>query len=182
MKGFYMMSINTRFTAAVLAVAVLTTSQVAAFSLQRLFTPKVMMLGLASACYVRLITKGSNHDYKMSDWAEDLREIMEDYNIFDRELYGKLLALFDKYVVGRQVSILDVSYRSKNEDGTIITLKDKKLKCKPFGLMGYFEAYVIRSLSKLGDIGKDWKSTNEFYGMFDDAVIVSGDNNIVVIK
>ena len=177
-----MLSLNARFKSAVLVLTMLTASQVSAMSFSSLFTPKKIAVLTFVAMWIRLRTKGSNYDYKMSDWKEDLRQVMEDYNIFDTELYQKLVELFDKYVIGRQVSILDVSYRSKSDDNTIMTLKDKKLKCKPFGLVGLFDAYVIVQLEKVGEIGKGWDSTNKFFEKFDDSITVVGNNNNVVVK
>lgn len=172
-----MMSLNARFKSAILVIAMLTVNHVGAFS-TNIFTPTSKKIGvlLAIGMWIRVRTKGSNYDYKLSDWRDDLKEIMEEYNIFDIELYKKLLELFDKYAIGRQVSILDVTYRSKREDGTIMTLKDKKLKCSPFGLMGLFDSYVIMQIEKIGETYKNWKDVKEFFTLFDDKAETTKDN------
>jgi hypothetical protein len=177
-----MLSLNTRFKSAVLVLTLLTASQVCAISFSSLFTPKKIAVLTFVAMWIRLRSKGSNYDYKISDWKEDLRQVMEDYNIFDIELYQKLVELFDKYVVGRQLSLLDVSYRSKSDDNTIMTLKDKKLKCSPFGLVGLLDAYVIIQLEAIGKIGTGWDSTNKFFEKFNDSITVVGNNNNVVVN
>ena len=177
-----MMSINSRFMAAILAVAILTTSQVATVSagISNMFTPTKIGVFALVAMWIRLSTKGSNYEYHLSDWKEDLRQVMEDYDVFDIELYKQLVRLFDKYMIGRQVSIIDAHYRTKSEDGTtIITLRDKKLKCRPFGLMGLFDGYVIKQLEKVGDIGKHWDTTAHFFDKFDDA---TADSNTIIVE
>ena len=167
MKERYMMSINARIKSAFLVVAMLTASQASACSMPTISPKKAAVLGLV-AMWVRLKTKGSSWNYKMSDWSEDLREVAEDYNIFDVALYKKFVALFDKYIIGRQLSVIDATYRTKNEDGTVVTLKDKKIKCTPFGLMGLFDAYVIAQLEKIGKISSDWENANKLFAKFDD--------------
>jgi len=157
-----MISLNTRFKSAILVMAMLTVNHVGALSVSNIFTPKNAVILGAVLTWIRVRTKGSNWDYKLSDWRDDLKEIMEEYNIFDIDLYKKLLELFDKYIAGRQVAILDVTYRSKQADGTIMTLKDKKLKCSPFGLMGYFDAFVIMQIEKIGDILKSLDDIKKF--------------------
>jgi|SRR5581483_11609688 len=176
-----MMSLNTRFKAAMLAVVMLTASHVGTVSASW-FTPKKVAAGIFVAMWVRLRTKGStNWDYKMSDWKADLKALMEEHNIFDVELYKQLVALFDKYVIGRQVSIIDTVRREKNEDGSITSYKRKKCDAKPFGVIGLIDAYVIMQLEKIGEIGKNWDSAGNFFAKFDDSVTIVGDNNSVTI-
>jgi hypothetical protein len=177
-----MMSLNTRFKSAMLVVMMLTASQVSAMSISNMFTPKKVAALAFIVGLVRLRSKGSNFDYKMSDWSNDVKSLLEDYNIFDIELYHNILNFIDKYVIGRQLSIIDATYRSKNEDGTVITLKRKKCDVKPFGLMGLFDAYVIIQLEKIGEIGKNWDGANAFFARFDDDYIAPKIEKVIVVE
>ena len=180
-----MMSLDTRFKAAVLAVSMLAAGQASAFSLQtinKISMPKKLVMIAFTAGLIRLWTKGSAWDYKMSDWKEDLKNLMKEYNIFDIESYKKLVAMIDKYIVGRQVSIIDATtYRSKNENGEIITLKRKKCDHKPFGLLGLFDAYILLQLEKLAKVAEHSKNSDNFFKMFDDAPAVEKHKTINVV-
>jgi hypothetical protein len=171
-----MISLNTRFKSAVLVIAMLATGHVAAFSASVFVpnSPKKIAGWCFVACWVRLATKGSKFDYKLSDWSADVKEIMEDYNIFDLDLYKRLVDLFDKYVIGRQLSVYPMTIRSKSEDGEKVTAKkDKYVKATPFGVMGLFDAYVIGMLSKVGDIAKDLDSASKLFEKFDSGNVVN---------
>src|SRR4030095_8120061 len=103
------------------------------------------------AMWIRLNTKGSSFNYKLKDWRSDFELFLKSLNIFDAESRAVLMTLFDKWVIGRQFSILDISTREEKEDGSVMTIKDKKIKAKPFGLMGYFDAYVLLQLKKINE-------------------------------
>jgi len=110
------------------------------------------------AMWIRLNTKGSSFNYKLKDWRSDFELFLKSLNIFDAESRAVLMMLFDKWVIGRQFSILDISTREEKEDGSVVTVKDKRIKAKPFGLMGYVDAYVLLQLKKINEHVKEINS------------------------
>jgi hypothetical protein len=130
---------------------------------------KQQVLGvILVSMWIRLQTKGTSFDYKASDWSDDVKDVMSSLNIFDSALYAKLVKMFDKWMVGRRLAILDSNTRTREEDGRIVTVKDKKLKCVAFGAMGLFDAYVISMLDKIGAIGVNFDKMQQFTtGAFD---------------
>lgn len=110
------------------------------------------------ATWIRLNTKGSSFDYKLKDWRSDFELFLKSLNICDAESRAVLLMLFDKWIVGRQLSIIDVSYETTDDNGMITTLKDKKIKAKPFGLMGWIDALVLKNIEKINDYAKEMNS------------------------
>ncbi len=107
------------------------------------------------AMWIRLNTKGSSFNYKLKDWRSDFDLFLKSFNIFDAESRATLLMLFDKWIIGRQLSIIDVSYESEDDNGTVTILKDKKLKAKPFGLMGFIDAYALIQFKKINEFAKE---------------------------
>ncbi len=96
----------------------------------------------------RLRTRGRNAEWSMSQLRSDFVELLNDFNIFDSKLYRQLLFLFDKYVIGLPVKLEDSSTRTKEENGSVLVVKGKKLMQKPFGLYGLFDAYVLMQMKK----------------------------------
>ncbi len=97
----------------------------------------------------RLVTKPTAKvPYSMEDLREDFKEFLSSLNIFDAKMYKQLLHMFDKYIIGLQVKIEETTTRTKNEDGSVFSLKGKKLIQKPFGAYGLFHAYVLTDMDK----------------------------------
>jgi hypothetical protein len=157
-----MTSLNIRCKSAVLAAMMAGTSffgttQVRAeFPVKKVAVVGATLVGLAT--WIRLNSKGSKFDYSMENWCADVDAFLKSYNIFDAESRATLIALYDKWIVGRQFKVIDVSYRSTDENGMITTLKDKKIKSMPFGLMGLFDAYVLFQIKKINENVKELKS------------------------
>ena len=147
-----MTSLNMRCKSAVFAAMVAAsgfvgTNQVQAFSAQ-----KAAIVGgtvVALGTWVRLNSKGSKWDYSMENWRADFELFLDSLNIFDAEKRATLLRLYDKWIVGRQLSIIDINYKTEDADGMVTTRKDKFIKARPFGVMGLFDAYVIYQLKKI---------------------------------
>src|ERR1700733_10823972 len=129
----------------------------------------------AWATWVRLNTKGSAFDYTTENWREDFKAFLQSLNIFDAESRATLMNLYDKWIVGRAFSLIDVAYRSRDENGVVVTRKDKKVKSKPFGLMGLFDAYVLIQLKKTQEVlvpaAFMWAVTNDPFGHFAKALV-----------
>ena len=180
------MSLNTRFKMAVLAASLLVAGNVSAFPVVQAFKKLSLSQQIAISGFtvgvIRLWTKGGAWDYKMSDWKNDLKGLMEEHNIFDVKLYKNIVAMIDKYIIGRRVSIIDATTRSKNENGEIVAMKRKRCDVKPFGLLGLFDAYVLMQLEKIGEIAKGLDTANNFFTLFVDTPTVVGDNNIIIVK
>ena len=92
----------------------------------------------------RLETR-KTENFKISDLREDYKEFLDSLNIFDTKLYRQLIYMFDKYIIGVPVKIIDKAVRRK-VDNEIHTYKESHLKQKPFGLYGLTHAYVLKPL------------------------------------
>lgn len=165
-----MMSLNSRFRSVALVLSLLVSGQVSAFAwptmpaMPTMPMSKQQVLGVVLvSMWIRLQTKGSNFHYKSADWSNDVKDVMSSLNLFDTELYTKLVKMFDKWLIGRKLSILDATYRTREEDGRVITVKDKKFKCAAFGAMGLFDAYVIGMLEKMAKITGDYEKVSKVY-------------------
>jgi len=99
--------------------------------------------------WLRLKNKGTKFNYKSSDWESDLKDVMSSLNILDRAFYVKLVKMFDKWCVGRRIKLIEITKRSKEEDGSVSARKDKELVVSPFGAMGLFDAHIISHIEAL---------------------------------
>lgn len=95
----------------------------------------------------RAMTKKAD-EYHMSDIKDDVRELLNSLNIFDSNLYKQILHMLDKYVVGLVFKKIEYTKRVKNDDGSITTEKDFKVKQKPFGIYGNIYSYLLLDLEK----------------------------------
>lgn len=109
------------------------------------------MVGFTYAVKTRLKTK-PKQDYKLDQWRDDLKELLNSFNIFDVKLYAQLVYIFDKYFVGSEFKREETTTRTRNEDGSVVTIKGKKLVQKPFGVYGLFDAYVIKQMKDTTDM------------------------------
>lgn len=106
-------------------------------------------IAFAYAGYRRLTTKRKpKKEYHMADLREDFKEFLASLNIFNGKMYRQLMFMFDKYIIGLQVKIENMTTRTKEEDGSVVTLHGKKLVQKPFGVYGLFHAYVLTDMDK----------------------------------
>lgn len=117
-------------------------------------TKEGVIITILSAMYTRLITKGSSWDYKCSDWRDDLAALSHCWNITDAQTYKTLAYLYDKWVIGRQFSLVDVIFEQIDKDGTKLKVKDKKIKSKAFGMLGLFDGYVIYQIKTFVELGE----------------------------
>jgi hypothetical protein len=100
---------------------------------------------------IQLKAKGTDYNYKLEDWHNDLSSLLKCYNIFDIESYKTVLHLINKWVVGRRLKFVEKTTRDKKDDGTVVTIKDHKIASTPFGAMGLFDAYVLYPMKDLTD-------------------------------
>jgi len=159
-----MMSLNIRVQSAVLACAMavsstsfcadsaasnattsLTQGAVACISNNKVLS---IVVGLVVMAKVRLMTK-KRTEYTMENFEQDVKNIFTSYNIFDAEVRARIMDFIDKYLVGVEFKLEDTTTRTKNEDGSVFTIKGKKLTQKPFGVMGLFDAYVLAQAKKI---------------------------------
>jgi len=103
----------------------------------------------AVAMWIHLRTRGTDYDYQLSDWRHDLDLLMNSYNVFDPAARATIVQLFNKWMVGRKLTLKERTKRTRLEDGTIETIKDKKITSTGFGVMGLFDAYVIQQLEEV---------------------------------
>ncbi len=173
-----MMNLSIRAKSALLVLTMMTTGHTAhAFSLagMRNALPSAKMVGITGFVigYIWLQAKGTDYNYKLSDLPDDLKKILEVNGITDKKLYRRILKFINKYVVGKKLSIYDKTIRTKNDDGAIISKKDKYVKSTPFGLIGLIDAYVILPLEGLGKIATNWDSASKLFAKFDNSVTVN---------
>ena len=170
-----MISLNSRFRSVVLALTLLVAGQVSAFAwptmpaMPTMPTMPISAKGaafiFACVCYVRLYTKPScdTLGYKSEDFEDDVKNVMSSLNIFDAELYANVIKMFDKWMIGRKLTILDFTTRTREENGKVVAVKDKKLKCTAFGALGLFDAYVLQQIDKLHTVSGNLTKMNGLY-------------------
>lgn len=89
--------------------------------------------------------------YDYTNWREDVIALLNSYNIFNAKSRATILAFADKYWAGAIVKIEDTTTRTKLDDGSVFTIKGKKLTQVPCGVMGLIDAYVLQQAKKLTD-------------------------------
>ena len=125
-------------------------STVASSALSFVKNNKVAFIGAAAWFIIdtRLRTK-ARETFSMDDLKQDFTDLLDSLNIFDSKLYEQLVFLFDKYIIGLPIKLEDCQKRyAKDEEGTILILRTKKLTQKPFGLYGLLDAYVLMNVKK----------------------------------
>lgn len=145
-------------------VASMPTKSHAAFestsSSQSLRTALVVAGTVLVTSWIRLKSKETER-YMHYTWENDWKGLVKVWNMFT-PTYWKLV---DKYCIGRELALYDVNY-TEERNGSLIRIKDKEIKSTPFGLMGLFDAYVLRPFVKLvdtlGKISDIEKSTGAF--------------------
>jgi hypothetical protein len=159
-----MMSFNVHAKSAVLAFAMVASSSISCVEFSNPFA------GLASsiaanqkavaistiACFlgalkVRLDTKPRCH-YTFENWQQDITGLLNSYNIFDTASRTTIMNFIDKYFVGAKFKREDTTTRTKNDDGSVLTVAGKKVVQKPSGAMGLVDAYVLMQMKGLTDL------------------------------
>lgn len=151
-----MVTIKTGYKSVVLAVA-MASSGFCGANMPASFVPTKAQMVFATtlavlALKVDLDTQKSCNDYKLSDWYDDAQSFLGSYNLLDAESRKTVRHLLYKWVRGSKLKLKDITVRVNKDDGSIETLKDKKLVCKPFGLMGCFDAFVLSQLKSMQDL------------------------------
>lgn len=126
-----------------------TDSAITSFAQQHKIFLLSLLVALLFYAESDLRTKGKA-DYSWSQFPDDLRDLL-DSNFLSLEPFNKFKKMFKKYFVGLPVKLDDMTTRTKEENGSIITLKSKKLVQKPFGVYGNFDAYILMHLKKFTD-------------------------------
>lgn len=160
-----MVSLNIRIKSAVLACAMVASSS--SFGSQVITTSASNLASQAVACIcnnkmasfvvfamvagkIRIMTR-SRVEYDYANWREDVTALLNSYNIFDAQSRATIMNFIDKYWAGAEVKLDDATTRTKNDDGSVFTLKGKKLTQKPSGFMGLVDAYILQQLKKVTD-------------------------------
>lgn len=86
-------------------------------------------------------------EYHWSEMPEDIKDLVAS-NVLSSSFYKKMLAMVRKYGFGLAVKLDEQTVRTRNEDGSITTVKSKKLTQKPFGVYGLFDAYALMHMKK----------------------------------
>lgn len=116
-------------------------SVVAAHKEVILFTVAALLIALK----IRLDTKPRCH-YDYENISQDLKNLLGAYNILDAQSRAVISNFIDKYFVGAKLKLDDSTIRIKEEDGSVVTTKRKKLTQKPSGAMGLFDAYILQQM------------------------------------
>lgn len=103
------------------------------------------------ALKIRLDTK-PRHTYDYETISEDLYNLLGAYNLFDADSRAIIREFIDKYFVGSKLKIDEQIVIIKEEDGTVVKTKRKKLTQKPSGFMGNLDAYVLEQLEPINEI------------------------------
>jgi len=116
-------------------------SSVTANKAALLSTVVVILLALK----VRLDTKPRGV-YSYDNVQDDILDLLSSWNIFSAASRATIFNFIDKYFVGSKFKLDEITIRTKEEDGSVMTTKRNKVSQKPSGLMGLFDAYVLQQL------------------------------------
>ncbi len=156
-KRVVMINLTTRTKSVALAFAmVVSSSNVSCFSFLNVFgnsascpfnktTLLVAAVAVGLIAKVRLDTKPRG-TYSYDNWQDDIIALLNSYNIFDAASRATIIKFFDKYFVGYKFKMDELTTRTKEDDGSVITIKRNKVAQKPSGAMGLFDAYVFQQL------------------------------------
>ncbi len=143
-----MMSFNGRAKSALLALTMIASSTqcnvVADFCTNNAVVCSMLAAGLM-ALKVRLDTKQRCH-YTFDNWQQDIAGVLSSYNVFNPASRATIMNFIDKYFVGAKFKRVDTTTRTKEDDGTVVTVKGTKVVQKPSGFMGNIDAYVFQQL------------------------------------
>lgn len=108
-------------------------------------------MGLALFAYIDLKTQGRK-SYVYGNFQEDLTNLLNAYNIFDAESRATIKQFYKKYFIGAELKLDDQMIRVKEEDGTVVTTKRKKITQIPSGVVGLIDAYVLQQMKNIADL------------------------------
>jgi hypothetical protein len=157
-KRVVMISLTTRTKSVALAFAIIiSSSNVSCFSLLKPFSgasahcpvdKKTLLVAaaiVALAGKVRLDTKPRG-TYNYDNIQADVLELLNSYNIFDAEARATIIKFIDKYFVGSKFKKDEYTIRTKEDDGSVLSVKRNKVTQKPSGVIGLVDAYVLQQL------------------------------------
>ncbi len=161
-KRVVMMTLSTRTKSVALAFAMIVSSgSTECFSLSNPFagmgcslnkeTLIVAAVAAGLIAKVRLDTKPRG-TYSYDNWQDDIIALLNSYNIFDAASRATIIKFFDKYFVGSKFRLDEQTTRTKEDDGSVVTIKRNKVAQKPSGAMGLFDAYVFQQLEKNNEL------------------------------
>lgn len=153
-----MISLTTRTKSVALAFAmIISSSNISCFSFLNPFAganahcpvnKETLLVGTVLAglvAKVRLDTKPRG-TYNYDNIQDDVLGLLNSYNIFDAEARATILKFVDKYFVGAKFKLDEQTIRTKEDDGSVVTIKRNKVSQKPSGVMGLLDAYVLQQL------------------------------------
>ena len=157
-----MMSLNVRTKSAVLAFAMVISSSSFCTEISNPFAgitsfiidnKKAVVIStvLLIAMKVRLDTKPRG-EYTYENWQQDVKDLLNSYNIFDAASRATIMKFIDKYFVGASFKREETTTRTKNDDGSVVSVKGSKVVQKPSGAMGLVDAYVLMQMKGLTKI------------------------------
>jgi len=106
------------------------------------------IVSILLAMKVRLDTK-PKRGYTYDNWQDDVIGLLNSYNVFDAESRATIMAFVDKYCVGRKFKKEETMTRTKNDDGSVVTIKGNKVVQSPSGVVGLVDAYVLMQMEGL---------------------------------
>lgn len=177
-----MMSLNVRVKSALLACAMVVSSNsfctemanpfagigASLVANQKAIAFSTLAVVLASL-KVRLDTKPRG-GYTFENWQQDVTDLMNSYNVFDTTSRATIINFIDKYFVGAKFKREETTTRTKNDDGSVVTLKGTRVVQKPAGLMGLLDSYVLMQAEGLTELITPMAAlyllVNDPYGFF----------------
>ena len=109
------------------------------------------LAGLLVAGEICLITD-QRVTYNYDNWTEDVKDLLSAYNVFNEESRATIKRFIKKYFVGARVRLDDLTIRTKEENGSVSTIKRKKLTQKPSGVIGLLDAYVFTQMKPISEM------------------------------
>src|SRR6266446_6095120 len=132
-KDVFMTNFTMRAKSALLAGAMIVSTSSSCFELSNPLAgitnnPAALSAAVVvlAALKVRLDTKPRG-TYDYTNWQADIIDLLNAYNIFDAESRATIKNFVDKYFVGVKFKLDDQMIRVKEEDGTVVTTKRKKV-------------------------------------------------------
>jgi hypothetical protein len=162
-EGYFMISFTLRAQSFLLAFAMIISSHTVVQgtdSVVKNFTQcvcdnkivSIIIIALIAA-KIQLMTQSRvEYSYSYEEFKQEIEDLCSSFNIFDTATRAKIKYLVKKYFVGAECKIEDTTTRTKNEDGSVFTIKGKKLTQKPSGFMGLLDAYVLSQAKKIVEI------------------------------
>lgn len=103
---------------------------------------------LFAAGYIRLATKSSPKTKVTRNWQEyftKLASLLNVTQIGTSEYWNTA----DQLIIGDQFKLIDKSIKDKDDEGRDVTFKKKAVEVSPSGMLGYFDAYILKNLKTI---------------------------------